>query len=47
MLKLNARKFWGLILTFVEAIGEKLVGGEGALWPPPSSGIGLSKASSI
>ena len=25
-LKLKARKFWGLILTFVEVTGEKLVG---------------------
>ena len=24
-LKLKARKFWGLILTFVEVTGEKLV----------------------
>ena len=27
-LKLKFRKFWGLIPTFVEVIGEKLVG-----WP--------------
>ena len=26
-LKLKVRKFWGLILTFVEVTGEKLVGG--------------------
>ena len=26
-LKLKVRKFWGLILTLVELIGEKLVGG--------------------
>ena len=26
-LKLKIRKFWGLILTFVEVAGEKLVGG--------------------
>ena len=29
-LKLKVRKFWGLILTFVEVTGEKLVGGGGA-----------------
>ena len=32
-LKLKVRKFWGLILTFVEVTGEKLVGGLFA--PPP------------
>ena len=26
-LKIKARKFWGLIPTFVEVTGEKLVGG--------------------
>ena len=26
--KLKARRFWGLVLTFVEITGEKLVGGE-------------------
>ena len=26
-LKLTVRKFWGLIPTFVEVTGEKLVGG--------------------
>ena len=31
-LKLKVRKFWGLILTFVEVTGEKLVaGGVGVL----------------
>ena len=25
-LKLKVRKFWGLITTFIEVIGEKLVG---------------------
>ena len=33
-LKLKVRKFWGLILTFVEVTGEKLVGGRGAFLPP-------------
>ena len=28
-LKLKVRKFWGLILTFAEVTGEKLVGGGG------------------
>ena len=32
-LKLKARKFWGLIPTFVEVTGEKLVGG--GVCPPP------------
>ena len=32
-LKLNARKFWGLIPTFVEVTGEKLVWG--FFGPPP------------
>ena len=26
-LKLKVRKFWGLVLTFVEVTGEKLLGG--------------------
>ena len=39
-LKLNVRKFWGLILTFVEVTGEKLVGG-GSFLPHPPSGVGL------
>ena len=30
-LKLKVRKFWGLIPTFVEVAGEKLVGGESFL----------------
>ena len=30
-LKLKVRKFWGLISTFVEVIGEKLVG---VVFPP-------------
>ena len=36
-LKLKVRKFWGLIPTFVEVTGEKLVwrGGRGPFWPPP------------
>ena len=38
VLKLKVRKFWGLILTFVEVTGEKLVG---MLFVPPSS-IGLN-----
>ena len=33
-LKLKVRHFWGLIPTFVEVIGEKLVG-DGAFLPPP------------
>ena len=33
-LKLNVRKFWGLIPTFVEVTGEKLVG-EGGFLPTP------------
>ena len=32
-LKLKVRKFWGLISTFVEVTGEKLVGGP--FCPPP------------
>ena len=32
-LKLKVRKWWGLIATFVEIKGEKLV--EGARFPPP------------
>ena len=35
-LKLNVRKFWGLILTFVEVTGKKLVGGPFCPPPPPS-----------
>ena len=36
-LKLKVRKFWGIIPTFVEVTGEKLVGeGRGAFWPSPS-----------
>ena len=38
-LKLNARKFWGLIPTFVGVTGEKLV--RGAFFPPLPSLIGL------
>ena len=37
--KLKVRKFWGLILTFLEVTGKKRVGG--AFWPPPPSLIGL------
>ena len=33
-LKLKARKFWGLIPTFLEVTGEKLVGG--SFCPPPA-----------
>ena len=40
-LKLKVRKFLGLIPTFVEVTGEKLVGG-GAFWLPPPSWIGLT-----
>ena len=35
-LKLKVRKFWGLIRTFVEVTGEKLVVGRGAFLPPPA-----------
>ena len=38
-LRLNARKFWGLILTLVEVTREKLVGG--LFVPPPPSWMGL------
>ena len=44
-LKLKVKKFLGLILTFVEVTGEKLVGGLFALPPPdlpPPCIIGLS-----
>ena len=34
-LELKVRKFWGLISTFVEVTGEKLVGGGEPFWPPP------------
>ena len=35
-LKLKVKKFWGLIPTFVEVTGEKLVeeGRGGRFWPP-------------
>ena len=33
-LKLKVRNFWRLIRTFVEATGEKMVGGEGGLFAP-------------
>ena len=32
-LKLKGRTFWGLISTFLEVTGEKLVGRR-AFWPP-------------
>ena len=35
-LKLKVRKFWELILTFVEVTGDKLIGGLFAPHPPPS-----------
>ena len=35
-LKLKVRKFGGLIITFVEVTGEKLVGGAFLLPLPPS-----------
>ena len=35
-LKLKVRKFWGLIPTFVEFTGEKLVGGTFLLPSPPT-----------
>ena len=41
-LKLKVRKFWGLIHTFAEVIGEKLV--EGPFSPPPPSWIGLKQS---
>ena len=34
-LKITVRKFWGLISTFVEGTGEKLVGGEGDVLQTP------------
>ena len=34
-LKLKVRKFWGLVRTFVEVTGEKLVGEGGSFLPPP------------
>ena len=39
-LKLKVRKFWGLILTFVEVSGEKQPRGS-FCFPPPPSWIGL------
>ena len=36
-LKLKVRKFWGLILTFVEVTVEKLVAGAAFCPPPPSN----------
>ena len=36
-LKVKVRKFWGLIPTFVEFTGEKLV-----KWPPPVQWTALS-----
>ena len=45
-LKLKVRKFWGLIPTFVEITGEKLVGGAGLFAPPPSW-IGLRSLSGV
>ena len=42
-LKLKVKKFWGLIPTFVEVTGEKLVWGGGRFGPPPPpSWIGLT-----
>ena len=41
-LKLKVRKFWGIILSFIEVTGEKLVGG--AFLPSPSSWIELRKS---
>ena len=40
-LKLKVKKFWELILTFVEVTGEKLV--RGTFLPSPPSWIGLRK----
>ena len=34
VLKLKVRRFWGLLSSFVEVTGEKLVGG---LFAPPAS----------
>ena len=36
-LKLKVKKFWGLISTFVEVTGEKLVGGPFCPLPLPPS----------
>ena len=42
--KLKVRKFWGLVSTFLEVAGEKLVGGDFLPPPPhPSSWMGLRK----
>ena len=47
-LKLKARKFWGLILTFVEVTGEKKpVGGFFVSPPHPEEGLKISKRKSI
>ena len=40
-LKLKAKKFWGLIPTFVEVTGEKLIGGTFSTSPIIPSWIGL------
>ena len=40
-LKLKVRKFWGLLPTFVEITGEKLVGGLFAPLPPSWTGLNL------
>ena len=42
-LKLKFRKFWSLILTFVEVEGKTGRGGWGAFCPPVPSWIGLIK----
>ena len=34
-LKLKVRKFWGLVTTFVDVTGEKLVGVGGLFAPNP------------
>ena len=35
-LKLKVRQFWGLIPTFAEVTGEKVVDGGGGAFIPPS-----------
>ena len=41
--KLKVRKFWGLIPTFVEVTGEKLVGGPFCTPAPPPQTLILNR----
>ena len=43
-LKLKVRKFWELTLTFVEVIGEKLVGGGAGKKAPVMNRVKLPSA---